>query len=214
MIEFDKKKHLNKYYYTLCIKQRVDEYEDDLRLCNFNGIIVCSPDQLAQEAEKKWLHALGYVSRCSEISKERILKSIEEFNFGDNEYVLKFEIINLNYENGCDPEHPFTGTATEKYRVSVLRSGGVWLNRYVVFDDGEEVRFECTDREPESGTKFEIGDVVKFVKDPFNDDWIVKGKVGPKRGFGMLDDSNFYSIAKVDEEDYFDDAHETELTKV
>ena len=128
---------------------------------------------------------------------------------------MDFEIINLNYENGCDPEHPFTGTATEKYRVSVLRSGGVWLNRYVVFDDGEEVRFECTDREPESGTKFEIDDVVKFVKDPFNDDWIVKGKIGTKRGFGMADDSNFYYIEKVgDEERHFDDAHETELTKV
>lgn len=180
-----------------------------------HGIIVCSPDQLAEEAEKKWLHALGYVSRWSEIPKERILKSVEEFNFGGDEYVLDFEIINLNYEIGCDPEHPFTGTATEKYRVSVLRSGGVWLDRYVVFDDSEEVRFECTDREPESGTKFEIDDVVKFVKDPFNDDWIVKGKIGTKRGFGMADDSNFYYIEKVgDEERHFDDAHETELTKV
>ena len=206
-------KKINKYYYTLYILHSLDEY--DTILFRRHGIIVCSPDQLAQEAEKKWLHALGYVSRWSEIPKERILKSVEEFNFGDNEYVLKFEIINLNYENGCDPEHPFTGTATEKYRVSVLRSGGVWLNRYVVFDDGEEVRFECTDREPESGTKFEIGDVVKFVKDPFNDVWIVKGKIGTKRGFGMADDSNFYYIEKVgDEEDYFDDAHETELTKV
>ena len=99
--------------------------------------------------------------------------------------------------------------------MSVLRSGGVWLDRYVVFDDSEEVRFECTDREPESGTKFEIDDVVKFVKDPFNDDWIVKGKIGTKRGFGMPNDSNFYYIEKVgDEEDYFDDAHETELMKV
>ena len=87
---------------------------------------------------------------------------------------------------------------------------------YVVFVmDSEEIRFECTDREPESGTKFEIGDVVKFVKDPFNDDWIVKGKIGTKRGFGMADDSNFYYIEKVgDEERHFDDAHETELTKV
>ena len=206
---------MNKYYYTLCLTQRVDEYEDDLLLCNYNGIIVCSPDQLAQEAEKKWLHALGYVSRWSEIPKERILKSVEEFNFGDDEYVLDFEIINLDYEIGCDPEHPFTGTATEKYRVSVLRSGGVWLDRYVMFDDSEEVRFECTDREPESGTKFEIDDVVKFVKDPLNDDWIVKGKIGTKRGFGMPNDSNFYYIEKVgDEEDYFDDAHETDLMKV
>lgn len=206
---------MNKYYYTLCLTQRVDEYEGDLLLWNSNGIIVCSPDQLAQEAEKKWLHALGYVSRWSEIPKERILKSVEELNFGDDEYVLDFEITNLNYENGCDPEHPFTGTATEKYRVSVLRSGGVWLDRYVVFDDGEEVRFECTDREPESGTKFEIGDIVKFVKDPFNDEWIVKGKIGTKRGFGMANDSNFYYIEKVgDEERHFDDAHETELTKV
>ena len=205
-------KKINKYYYTLYILHSPDEY--DTILFRRHGIIVCSPDQLAEEAEKKWLHALGYVSRWSEIPKERILKSVEEFNFGGDEYVLDFEIINLNYEIGCDPEHPFTGTATEKYRVSVLRSGGVWLDRYVVFDDSEEVRFECTDREPESGTKFEIDDVVKFVKDPFNDDWIVKGKVGPKRGFGMLDDSNFYSIAKVDEEDYFDNAHETELTKV
>ena len=208
-------KKINKYYYTLYILHSPDEYEGDLLLWNDHGIIVCSPDQLAQEAEKKWLHALGYVSRWSEIPKERILKSVEEFNFGGDEYVLDFEIINLNYENGSDPEHPFTGTATEKYRVSVLRTGGVWLDRYVVFDDGEEVRFECTDREPESGMKFEIGDVVKFVKDPFNDDWIVKGKIGTKRGFGMPDDSNFYYIAKVDdEEDYFDDAHETELTKV
>lgn len=119
---------MNKYYYTLCLTQRVDEYEGDLLLWNSNGIIVCSPDQLAQEAEKKWLHALGYVSRWSEIPKERILKSVEEFNFGDDEYVLDFEIINLDYEIGCDPEHPFTGTATEKYRVSVLRSGGVWLD--------------------------------------------------------------------------------------
>ena len=206
-------KKINKYYYTLYILHSLDEY--DTILFRRHGIIVCSPDQLAQEAEKKWLHALGYVSRWSEIPKERILKSVEEFNFGDDEYVLDFEIINLDYEIGCDPEHPFTGTATEKYRVSVLRSGGVWLDRYVVFDDSEEVRFECTDREPESGTKFEIGDIVKFVKDPFNDDWIVKGKVGPKRGFGMLNDSNFYYIEKVgDEEDYFDDAHETELTKV
>ena len=190
-----------------------DEY--DTILFRRHGIIVCSPDQLAEEAEKKWLHALGYVSRWSEIPKERILKSVEEFNFGGDEYVLDFEIINLNYEIGCDPEHPFTGTATEKYRVSVLRSGGVWLDRYVVFDDSEEVRFECTDREPESGTKFEIDDVVKFVKDPFNDDWIVKGKIGTKRGFGMADDSNFYYIEKVgDEERHFDDAHETELTKV
>ena len=185
-----------------------DEY--DTILFRRHGIIVCSPDQLAEEAEKKWLHALGYVSRWSEIPKERILKSVEEFNFGGDEYVLDFEIINLNYEIGCDPEHPFTGTATEKYRVSVLRSGGVWLDRYVVFDDSEEVRFECTDREPESGTKFEIDDVVKFVKDPFNDDWIVKGKIGTKRGFGMADDSNFYYIEKVgDEERHFDDAHET-----
>ena len=206
-------KKINKYYYTLYILHSPDEY--DTILFRRHGIIVCSPDQLAEEAEKKWLHALGYVSRWSEIPKERILKSVEEFNFGGDEYVLDFEIINLNYEIGCDPEHPFTGTATEKYRVSVLRSGGVWLNRYVVFDDGEEVRFECTDREPESGTKFEIGDIVKFVKDPFNDDWIVKGKVGTKRGFGMLNDSNFYYIERVgDEEQHFDDAHETELTKV
>ena len=206
-------KKINKYYYTLYILHSPDEY--DTILSRRHGIIVCSPDQLAQEAEKKWLHALGYVSRWSEIPKERILKSVEEFNFGDDEYVLDFEITNLNYENGCDPEHPFTGTATEKYRVSVLRSGGVWLDRYVVFDDSEEVRFECTDREPESGTKFEIDDVVKFVKDPFNDDWIVKGKIGTKRGFGMADDSNFYYIEKVgDEERHFDDAHETELTKV
>ena len=206
-------KKINKYYYTLYILHSPDEY--DTILFRRHGIIVCSPDQLAEEAEKKWLHALGYVSRWSEIPKERILKSVEEFNFGDNEYVLDFEIINLNYEIGCDPEHPFTGTATEKYRVSVLCTGGVWLNRYVVFDDGEEVRFECTDREPESGTKFEIGDVVKFVKDPFNDDWIVKGKVGTERGFGMLNDSNFYYIEKVDdEEQHFDNAHETELTKV
>ena len=206
-------KKINKYYYTLYILHSPDEY--DTILFRRHGIIVCSPDQLAEEAEKKWLHALGYVSRWSEIPKERILKSVEEFNFGDNEYVLDFEIINLNYEIGCDPEHPFTGTATEKYRVSVLRSGGVWLDRYVVFDDSEEVRFECTDREPESGTKFEIDDVVKFVKDPFNDDWIVKGKIGTKRGFGMADDSNFYYIEKVgDEERHFDDAHETELTKV
>lgn len=182
---------------------------------NDHGIIVCNPDQLAQKAEFIWECQLDCAAFCSEIPKERILKSVEEFNFGDNEYVLDFEIINLNYENGCDPEHPFTGTATEKYRVSVLRSGGVWLNRYVVFDDGEEVRFECTDREPESGTKFEIDDVVKFVKDPFNDDWIVKGKIGTKRGFGMVDDSNFYYIEKVgDEERHFDNAHETELTKV
>ena len=207
-------KKINKYYYTLCITQRVDEYEADMILWNDHGIIVCNPDRLAQKAEFIWECCLDCAAFCCEIPKERILKSVEEFNFGDNEYVLDFEITNLNYENGSDPEHPFTGTATEKYRVSVLRSGGVWLDRYVVFDDGEEVRFECTDREPESGTKFEKGDVVKFVKDPFNDDWIVKGKVGPKRGFGMPDDSNFYSIAKVDEEDYFDDAHETELTKV
>ncbi len=206
-------KKINKYYYTLYILHSPDEY--DTILFRRHGIIVCSPDQLAEEAEKKWLHALGYVSRWSEIPKERILKSVEEFNFGGDEYVLDFEIINLNYEIGCDPEHPFTGTATEKYRVSVLRSGGVWLDRYVVFDDSEEVRFECTDREPESGTKFEIDDVVKFVKDPFNDDWIVKGKIGTKRGFGMADDSNFYYIEKVgDEERHFDDAHETELTKV
>ena len=46
---------MNKYYYTLCIKQRVDEYEGKLLLCNSNGIIACDPDQLAQEAEKKWL---------------------------------------------------------------------------------------------------------------------------------------------------------------
>ena len=206
-------KKINKYYYTLYILHSPDEY--DTILFRRHGIIVCSPDQLAEEAEKKWLHALGYVSRWSEIPKERILKLVEEFNFGGDEYVLDFEIINLNYEIGCDPEHPFTGTATEKYRVSVLRSGGVWLDRYVVFDDSEEVRFECTDREPESGTKFEIDDVVKFVKDPFNDDWIVKGKIGTKRGFGMADDSNFYYIEKVgDEERHFDDAHETELTKV
>lgn len=165
---------------------------------------------------KEWLEALESVSYWTEIPRERILKSIEEFNFGDNEYVLDFQIINLDYEIGSDPKHLFSETATEKYRVSVLRSGGVWLSRYVVFvRDSEEIRFECTDREPESGTKFEIGDIVKFVKDPFNDDWIVKGKIGTKRGFGMADDSNFYYIEKVgDEERHFDNAHETELTKV
>lgn len=207
---------MNKYYYTLCLTQDVDEYECDLILWNSNGIIACEPDQLAQEAEKEWLHVLEYVSRRSEIPRERILKSVEEFNFGDYEYVLDFQIINLDYEIGCDPKHLFSETATEKYRVSVLRSGGVWLSRYVVFVmDSEEIRFECTDREPESGTKFEIDDVVKFVKDPFNDDWIVKGKIGTKRGFGMVDDSNFYYIEKVgDEERHFDNAHETELTKV
>ena len=45
---------MNKYYYTLCIKQRVDEYEDKLLLWNDHGIIVCNPDQLAQKAEFIW----------------------------------------------------------------------------------------------------------------------------------------------------------------
>ena len=68
-------KKINKYYYTLYILHSPDEY--DTILFRRHGIIVCSPDQLAEEAEKKWLHALGYVSRWSEIPKERILKSVE-----------------------------------------------------------------------------------------------------------------------------------------
>lgn len=200
---------MNKYYYIIII------VSNDTILCNRKGIIICNNKaELITKVKSIYENCLRSTSRQSEVPIKNISESIRTFNFGDDLYELKFELININYINKLNIQSKYHDVVTEKYRVWVAYDGNVFLDKYLVFDDGEELRFEDSDIDTDSGIKFNVGDHVRFIKDPFKSTFVVKGKVGPDRHIDDCDCCNYYSIEKDDGTIYFDDAHESELIKI
>lgn len=201
---------MNKYYYTFIILSK-----KDVIVYDGSGIIICKDkSELIEKAKLIYESYMESAYYTSDFPIKDVHESIKTFNFGKNLYKLKFEIINLDYTNRFNIQSKYYNIVTEKYKAWVGYNDDIFLDKYLVLDNSEDIRFEDSDIDADSGTKFNVGDHVRFIKDPFKSTFIVKGKVGPNRHIDDCDCCNYYSIEKDDGTKYFDNAHESELVKI
>ncbi len=187
----------------------------DIQILASNGVFICSQDSLSSVlriARSNLDSMLENIKEDFNISPNVILSSNKTHKFKNDSntvyYNIYCELINLSYLS--------TDGVTERYNITFDINNHYTIDRYIISPNGEEVRKELSDCNPLAGTIFEIGEYVKYIKDPFHHIYQITGKIGRERLLSESESSNLYSIT-TDEDGriiYFDDVHESELTLV
>lgn len=187
----------------------------DIQILASNGVFICSQDSLSSVlriARSNLDSMLENIKEDFNISPNVILSSNKTHKFKNDSntayYNIYCELINLSYLS--------TDGVTEKYNITFDIDNHYTIDRYIISPNGEEVRRELSDYNPLAGTIFEIGEYVRYIKDPFHHIYQITGKIGRERLLSESESSNLYSIT-TDEDGriiYFDDVHESELILV
>lgn len=205
---------MNNFCYNITIST-LDEEENNVILYNDDGYIIPNSEEdmynkiqyILDDAFRIVRLNFGIDSKdiilSNAVSMYKIIDSIDKY------YDIKFDIVNLNYDKNKDllktTDKCFI--ITDLYKVTPLLDKFI-LNRYVLFNNEQEMQLELSDYNDSSGLLFDRGDKVKIIKDFTNTEYIVVGKAGHVRG---PQQANLYCVKNLITDDEIDMIHESDL---
>lgn len=157
---------MNNFCYNITIST-LDDEENNIVLYNDDGYIIPSSEEDINNTIQYILDdafrviKLNFGIDSKDIILSNAISMYKIVDYIDKYYDIKFDIINLNYNKNIDLLKT-TDTCfivTDLYKVTPLLDKFI-LNRFVLFNNGQEMQLELTDYNDDSGLLLNKGDKV------------------------------------------------------